>query len=320
MSYHPSLTLMAVFAHPDDESFGIGGTLARYGADPDVRVVLVCATRGEAGEISDPNLATPERLGQVREEELRCACRTLGVDALYLLGYRDSGMAGAPDNRHPRALTMADPDQVVGQITALIRRERPDVLVTFDETGGYGHPDHVAIHRFTTAAFAAAADPARYPDQIEAGLEPHQVKKLYYTAIPRRFFRALVAKLQELGQEVPERYLHRQEMPFGLPDEACTTDIWIQEFWEVKRAAVQCHATQLRPDNFFALLPPEAMRELQAWECFQLARSLVDGDEGSHDLFAGLRGEGKNPQAGGGFPAANGSPAVEMMTRRSRPA
>lgn len=289
MSRHPLLTLMAVFAHPDDESFGVGGTLARYGAEPDVRVVLVCATRGEAGEISDPRLATPEQLGQVREQELRCACRTLGVDALYFLDYRDSGMAGTPANRHPRALTMADPDQAVGRISALIRRERPDVLITFDETGGYGHPDHVAIHHLTTAAFAAAADPTRYPDQIKAGLEPHQVKKLYYTAIPRRFFRALVAKLQELGMEVPERYLHRQKMPFGLPDEACTTDIWIQEFWEVKRAAVQCHATQLQPDNFFALLPPEVMRELQAWECFQLARSLVESDEGSHDLFAGLR-------------------------------
>ncbi len=291
MPHHPPLTLMAVFAHPDDESFGIGGTLARYGADPDVRVVLVCATRGEAGEISDPNLASPERLGEVREQELRFACRTLGVDALYFLGYRDSGMAGAPENQHPRALIMAEAQEVVGQIVAHIRRERPDVVVTFDENGGYGHPDHVAIHHFTTAAFAAAADPARYPEQIAAGLKPHQASKLYYTAIPRRFFRNLVAKLQELGIEVPERYLRRRDEPFGLPDEACTTDIWVQEFWEVKKAAVQCHATQLQPDNFFALLPPELMRELQAWECFQLAESLVGGDEGRHDLFAGLRGE-----------------------------
>lgn len=289
MSHTPTLTLMAVLAHPDDESFGIGGTLARYGADPDVRVVLVCATRGEAGEIGDPGLAGPEQLGQVREQELRCACRVLGVDALYFLDYRDSGMAGSPENRHPHALVMADPAQAAGRIAAHIRRERPDVIITFDESGGYGHPDHVAIHHLTTAAFAAAADPARYPEQIAAGLKPHQASKLYYTAIPRRFFRTLVAKLQELGMEVPERYLRRRDGPFGLPDEACTTDIWVQDFWEVKRAAVQCHATQLQPDNFFALLPPELMRELQAWECFQLAHSLVEGDEGSHDLFAGLR-------------------------------
>ena len=284
-----SLTLMAVFAHPDDETFGIGGTLARYGADPAVRVVLVCATRGEAGEISDPALASPEHLGQVREQELRCACRILGVDALYFLDYRDSGMAGAPDNQHPRALIRADVEEAVGKITALIRRERPDVIVTFDETGGYGHPDHVAVHHYTKAAFAAAADPARYPEQLEAGLTPHQASKLYYTAIPRRFFRALVAKMQELGLEVPERYLERQEMPFGLPDEACTTDILVQDFWEVKLAAARCHATQLRPDSFMALLPPEVMRQLQAWECFQLAETWVGEDEGRHDLFAGLR-------------------------------
>jgi LmbE family N-acetylglucosaminyl deacetylase len=288
MPANPSRTLMAVFAHPDDESFGCGGTLARYGAEPEVRVVLVCATRGEAGEISDPSLATPERLGEAREQELRCACGLLGIDALYFLDYRDSGMAGTPENQHPRALAMADFDEAVGKIVACIRRERPDVVVTFDESGGYGHPDHVAVHYHTEAAFAAAADPTRYPEQIEAGLEPHQAKKLYYTAIPRRFFRGLVEKLQELGVEIPERYLQRQDT-FGLPDEACTTDIDVQGFWEIKQKAVQCHATQLRPDNFFALLPPEMMRQLQAWECFQLAETFVDSDEGSHDLLAGLR-------------------------------
>jgi LmbE family N-acetylglucosaminyl deacetylase len=288
MSLNSSLTLMAVFAHPDDESFGSGGMLARYGADPDVRVVLVCATRGEAGEISDPRLATPERLGEAREQELRCACRVLRIDALYFLGYRDSGMAGTAENQDPRALAMADFDEAVGKIVAHIRRERPDVVVTFDEMGGYGHPDHIAVHYHTEAAFAAAADPSRYREQIEAGLAPHQARKLYYTAIPRRFFRALVEKMQELGMEIPERYLQRRDA-FGLPDEACTTDIDVQDFWDLKRAAVQCHATQLQPDNFFALLPPELMRQLQAWECFQLAQTFVDGDESDHDLFAGLR-------------------------------
>jgi LmbE family N-acetylglucosaminyl deacetylase len=289
MSRNTHLTLMAVFAHPDDESFGIGGTLAYYGADPDVRVILVCATRGEAGEISDPSLATQEHLGQVREQELRCACQTLGVDALYFLGYRDSGMAGSPDNQHPRALKMADANEVVGKIVAHIRREKPQVVVTFDESGGYGHPDHVAIHHHTRAAFAAAGDPSRYPEQIAAGLQPHQAQKLYYTAIPRRFFRAVVAKMTELGMEIPERFLQRVNGPFGLPDEACTTDIYVQDYWNIKRAAVQCHATQLNPDSFFSSLSPEIMRELQAWECFQLAESYVDDDESSHDLLAGLR-------------------------------
>jgi N-acetyl-1-D-myo-inositol-2-amino-2-deoxy-alpha-D-glucopyranoside deacetylase len=289
MSGDSRLTLMAVFAHPDDESFGIGGTLARYGADLEVRVVLVCATLGEAGEISDPKLATPERLGEVRERELRCACQALGLDDLYLLGYRDSGMAGTADNLDPRALAMADFDGAVGKIVALIRRERPDVVVTFDETGGYGHPDHIAIHYLAKAAFEAAADPAKYREQLEDGLTPCQAKKLYFTAIPHRFFRAVVAKMQELGVEIPKRYLERVDGPFGLPDEACTTDIYVQDFWDKKRAAVQCHATQLNPDSIFAALPQEIMRELQAWECFQLAESDVGGDGDKHDLFAGLR-------------------------------
>jgi len=283
------LTLMAVFAHPDDETFGTGGTLARYGADPGVRVVLVCATRGEAGEISDPLLATPERLGEVREQELRCACQKLGVDDVFFLDYRDSGMAGTPENQHPRALAMADEGEAVGKIVAHIRRERPEVVVTFDENGGYGHPDHMAIHRFTKSAFAAAADPAMYPEQLQAGLLPHRAQKLYYTAIPLRFFRAAVVKLAELGIEIPERYQMRLEEGLGLPDEACTTDIYVQECLDAKLAAMQCHATQFNPDSIFALIPPEVMRELQAWDCFQLAESYVGDDRGAHDLFVGIR-------------------------------
>ena len=286
----PPFTLMAVLAHPDDESFGMGGTLARYGADPEVRVVLVCATRGEAGEISPlQQTAAHEPLGQIRERELRCACQALGIDDLFFLNYRDSGMAGAPENQDPRSLVMAEADEVVGRIVAHIRRQRPDVVVTFDETGGYGHPDHVAIHRHTRAAFHAAADPNRYPEQLTAGMEPHQAQKLYYTVIPRRFFRDLVAKLRELEIEIPERYLRRMEEPIGLPDGACTTNILVRDFWEAKRAAVACHATQIGPDNFFTLLPPDVLRELQAWECFQLAESFVGEDQGRHDLLAGLR-------------------------------
>jgi LmbE family N-acetylglucosaminyl deacetylase len=288
MSASNRLTLMAVFAHPDDETFGIGGTLACYGADPDVRVVLICATRGEAGEISDPQLATPEQLGSLRERELRCACQTLGVESLHFLDYRDSGMAGTPENLDPRSLAMANFEEAVGRVVAHIRRERPNVVVTFDETGGYGHPDHIAIHHHTRAAFAAAADPAQYPEQIESGLEPHQAQKLYYTAIPRRFFRALAEKLDKLGIEIPEFLMQRQDLP-GLPDDACTTDVFVQDFWDTKQAAVQCHTSQLSPDSIFAILPPEIMRELQTWECFQLAESTVGEDGDSHDLFTGLR-------------------------------
>lgn len=283
------LVLMAVFAHPDDESFGTGGTLARYGADPEVRVVVVCATRGEAGEIADPSLATPERLGEVREQELRCACNILNVDALYFLDYRDSGMAGSADNIHPRALAMADFDEAVGKLVALMRHERPDVVVTFDHSGGYGHPDHVAIHYQTKAAFTAAADAGRYAG-AEGGATAHRPRKLYYTAIPRRFFRAVAAKLRELGLADQPQLQEMLSRPMGLPDEVCTTDVPVADYWPQKHRSWQCHATQLKADSIFATVPAELMSELQGWECFQLARSEVGPDRGEGDLFAGLRG------------------------------
>jgi len=240
----------------------------------------------------------------------------LKIDDLHFLGYRDSGMAGTPDNQNPDALAMADAAEAVGKIVAHIRRERPDVVVTHDETGGYGHPDHVAVHRHTKAAFAAAGDPNQYPEQIAAGLAPYRPKKLYYTAIPRRFFLAVAAKMREMGLAEHPRVKRFMAEPFGLPDEACTTDVYVRDFWDVKRAALQCHATQLKPDSLFAALPTEIMRELQSWECFQLAESTNGGDdsprrstpaegragppaagdwseaerdEGRQDLFAGLR-------------------------------
>ena len=138
----PSITsrcLLAVLAHPDDETFACGGTLAKYAAQG-VRVALVCATRGEVGEISNPSLATPETLGQVREEELRAACRALGVEDLFILGYRDSGMDGTLDNRHPQALCQADLHEVAGRTVAIIRQLRPQVVLTFDPNGGLRSP------------------------------------------------------------------------------------------------------------------------------------------------------------------------------------
>ena len=174
------LTMMTVHAHPDDESIGTGGVLARY-ADEGVRTVLVTCTGGEVGEIGDPTLATPDSLAETRERELRAACEILGVDRLELLGYRDSGMAGMADNNHPDPFARADLDVAIGRLVLLVRRHRPHVLVTYDENGFYGHPDHVNANRVAVGAFARAGDPAAYPDQ---GLAPWQPAKLYYTAVP----------------------------------------------------------------------------------------------------------------------------------------
>ncbi|HSJ56922.1 MAG TPA: hypothetical protein VLC95_07060, partial [Anaerolineae bacterium] len=122
------------------------------------------------------------------------------------------------------------------------------------------------------------------------GLAPYQPAKLYYTAIPRRFFYDIVDKMKEMGIVIPERYLERLDGPWGLPEEACTTDIDVHDYLDAKQSAIQCHATQLSPDGIFSMLPPDIMRELQSRECFQLAHSSVGQDSlGGHDLFEGLR-------------------------------
>lgn len=190
---------MAIYAHPDDEAFGTGGTISRY-ASEGVKVYLVSATRGEVGEISDPSLATPETLGCVREDELRCAAETMGVTQLVFLDYRDSGMAGTPENQDPRAFVNAQAEEVVPLLVSLIRSLRPEVIVTFEPNGGYGHPDHIAIHKHTVAAFRAAADPTCSP---ELGA-PWQAKRLFYTAIPHSFFEDMRQQMTDLGLDTQD--------------------------------------------------------------------------------------------------------------------
>src|SRR5438067_2333708 len=194
-----ALTLMAVHAHPDDEAIGTGGVLARYAAEG-VQTVLITCTDGAVGEIVDPSVATPENLAEVRAGELRAACDLLRVSALHLLGYRDSGMMGTPENDDPRNFWRADLDEATGRLVALIRRHRPQVLVTYDENGFYGHPDHIQANRVAVAAFHAAGDPARFPEQ---SLAPWQPSKLYYTAVPISRMREFGRRLRELDIEAP---------------------------------------------------------------------------------------------------------------------
>ncbi len=203
MSERPGepLTLMAVHAHPDDECFGTGGVLIKY-ASEGVHTVLVTATRGEEGEIHDPDLTEEEarpRLAEIREEELRRAAALLKIGVVEYLGYRDSGMMGTPANEHPESFNKADLDEATGRLVRLIRRYRPQVLVTYNEDGGYGHPDHLQCHRVTVRAFEAAGDPAQYPDAGPAW----RPLKLYATAWSRERWRALRAAMRERGIEWP---------------------------------------------------------------------------------------------------------------------
>jgi LmbE family N-acetylglucosaminyl deacetylase len=258
-------SLLAVFAHPDDEAFGTGGTISRCAAEG-VKVYLVCATRGEAGEISDPSYATPETLGQVREGELRCATETMGVAELIFLNYRDSGMAGTPENNDPRAFINAPSEEVVPRLVGIMRRLRPEVVVTFEPNGGYGHPDHIAAHRHTVAAFHAAADANQYPEQGPAW----QASRLFYSAIPRSFFISMREQMAELGIEAKE--LERFDDPnAGWPDENVHLRMDVTSTVEAKWDALNCHRTQFGPGNFFRRLPEDRVKALMSNESFSLA-------------------------------------------------
>ncbi len=188
--------LMFVGAHPDDESFGPGGTLAKYAAEG-VRVVYACATRGEAGTVGPEHLNGFATLGDKRWAELQCAAEALRLAAIIHLGYRDSGMPGWPDNLHPRALTAAPLDDVTRDVVAVIRDIRPQVVITFDPIGGYHHPDHIAIHQATARAFHLAGDPDQFPG---AGI-PFAPLKLYYWIPSRSNLKFAVRALRMLGRD-----------------------------------------------------------------------------------------------------------------------
>lgn len=277
------LTLMAVHAHPDDEVLGGGGTLARYAAAGH-RVVLVTCTDGAVGEIVDPAIATLETLADVRAEELRAACALLGITAQHFLGYGDSGMMGTPENEAPHAFWQADLDEATGRLVALIRQHRPHVLLTYDANGFYGHPDHIQAHRVTVAAFDAAGDPARYPEQ---GLAPWTPLKLYYTAFPRSRIQALAQRLRELN--IPADFADDAgEVNFGVPDEQLTTTVDARAFAAVKRDALAAHRSQVGVNSFFLAMPPPLWEEAMGVEYFERAASRVEAPAQEDDLFARL--------------------------------
>jgi N-acetyl-1-D-myo-inositol-2-amino-2-deoxy-alpha-D-glucopyranoside deacetylase len=277
-------TLLTVHAHPDDEALGTGGILARYAAEG-VRTVLVTCTDGAVGEISDPTLATPHNLAEVRDRELADAVKILGVHRLVKLGYRDSGMAGTPDNAHPASFNQADLSQAIGRVVEVIRTERPQVLVTYDERGGYGHPDHIRSHQVAVGAFEAAGQASRYPSAGPAW----SPSKLYYAVFPRSAAYRFAERLRGLGIEVPfdrPRDASSEEMPFGVPDEQITTIVDVSAYVEVKHAALAAHRTQMGPEQFFMRLPPELFAEAFGRETFK--RIVGPGELPESDLFAGL--------------------------------
>ena len=287
-------TLVVVHAHPDDESLGSGGTLQRYGRRG-VRTVVVICTGGEAGEISDPALATPENLGEVRRRETDAAMAVLGVDRLLWLGYRDSGMAGTADNDDPRAFHRANVEEAVGRLVRLIREERPQVISSYDINGTYGHPDHVMAHRVAQAAYWAAGDPNRFADAGPAWTVP----KLYEQVNPRSNMERMrevmrAANVERTPEGIPpeeeERRFQERLQRFAVPDYAVTTLVDIRDFVDKKREAVLSHKTQMGPDSRFARMPDELRQQLWTHERYRLvAGPFAPGADGlEDDLFAGL--------------------------------
>jgi LmbE family N-acetylglucosaminyl deacetylase len=262
---NPNSTILFTFAHPDDECFGTGGAIAYY-ARQGTHITLVCATRGEAGEISDPSLATPETLPQVREAELRCASDILGIDELIFLDHRDSGMAGTPENENPAAFMNIPAETVVARLVGIIRRLRPHAIVTFDPHGGYGHPDHIAIHTHTVAAFQAAGDPTRYPEQGN----PWQPPRLFYSVIPRSVFQEMRDQMVKHGLDTTDfdRWI---ESEIGWPSDQIDLTLDVSDFAEAKGKAMECHRTQFGNEDPTQRLPDEVMKALMSREYFVLA-------------------------------------------------
>lgn len=284
MTDRPERTLLAIFAHPDDEVFGSAGTIALE-SDRGTRVVLAMATGGEAGEVVNESLRRSVDLAElpaIRQQELLCSAETLGVTEIVNLGYRDSGMAGTPENHRADAFTNQEDDAVAGLLVELIREERPQVLITFDPNGGYGHPDHIKIHRAAHLAFDRAGDASWYP---EAG-NPWQPSRLFYVAFVREQFIAMWDDLKRRGIPVDTglgSVSDEEVTQLGVGRADVTTLVDIRSTLSRKLDAFRCYATQTPPDFFFLQVSEDILGE----EAFVLAASS-GGPVPRYGLFEGL--------------------------------
>lgn len=278
--------LLAFHAHPDDEVISTGLTLNRY-ARAGEHVVVVTATDGAEGEVHnyrDPDEVRP-RLAAVRAEELRAALDVLGVEHHEFLGYRDSGMMGEPSNRHPDAFWQADLMEATARLIRLIRKHRPEVMIIYDPFGGYGHPDHINVHRVGMAAFFGCADLGRFP--LEGDEEPWLPSKLYWPVWPKsrvRRFAELRFRMGKIDREEFERMRRG-----GFPDDEVTAWLDHRERFDLKEKALRAHRSQIPEDWFMVSVPDELKPEVMGMEAFLRVFSRVDAPRREDDLFAGLR-------------------------------
>ena len=277
--------LLAVLAHPDDESFGTGGTLALY-ARRGVEVHLVCATRGEVGEVAPELMEGFESIADLRVSELRCAAGVLRLAGVYFLDYRDSGMPGSPDNQHPQAQVMAPIDEVAAKVVHYIRQLHPQVVLTFDPIGGYKHPDHIHTHRATVRAFQLAGDESYVTD-----LPPYQPQKLYFNVFPKTVLRLARYVMPLFGMN-PRKFGRNGDIDLlGLIEDGnfpVHATIDFREVQQEREAAAACHASQLGGG------PPRRgpvsllMRLFGGKELYMRAYPPVEGKLREDDLFTGV--------------------------------
>jgi LmbE family N-acetylglucosaminyl deacetylase len=277
--------LLSVLAHPDDESFGMGGTLAYY-ADQGVDVYLVCATRGEVGEVAPEYLKNYPSIAELRESELRCASAHLGLSGLHFMDYRDSGMLGSADNHHPDALVAAPVEKVAKQVASLMREIKPDVVLTFDPIGGYRHPDHIHIHDATVKAFELVSD-----ENYHDGLPIHQPKRLFFHTISKRFLR-LAVRLIKLFRKDPTKWGQNEDIDLttlAVEDFPVNAKIKYPKVEKRKEAASACHASQ-GGGRFFS--PPIAwifrLFAGSATDTFMQAYPEPEDGHILNDLFEGI--------------------------------
>ncbi len=271
--------LLLVFAHPDDESFGCAGVMAAAAARG-VPVTLISATRGEAGKTGIPELDTPEILAAVREQELRAAAAAVGARDVRFLDYRDSGMAGTPENDDPRAFCRAPEDDVVAKLVVHLRAVRPATVLTFGPDGIYGHPDHLAIHRAAVAAVRAAAD----PDYLPAVGAPWAVPALYFNAAPRERLLAMADRPNGPFRD----FTPAERATFGTPRAEITTVVDISPYRDAKRRAIAAHRTQTGDGGPLADRPDEQQEMLLSREHFVRAPLPWNGDPLPDDLLSTL--------------------------------
>ena len=233
--------ILVIMAHPDDETFGMGGTIAHY-VCKGIEVHLICATKGEVGEVEPKYLEKFKTVGDLRQAELECAAKVLGISKVYWLGYRDSGMQGSVENKHPRALSSQSTEQVANEILTLIRIIEPEIIVTFDPLGGYKHPDHIAVHRATKLAYQIMQKESEENKPGVANLP----KRLFFHTFPRGFFRFWVRIIKLFGGD-PEHYGKNKDINFlEITEVNYPVDVRINYTKELKirNQAYLCHASQ----------------------------------------------------------------------------